>query len=92
MPRKIEFYINFKKKIGKRGVQFDVYKSTKFNPAKNSETIKCTLAIPDAYFQEQILQAHFEINPQNPHIAEAKIEDNRLSNLEKQLKELTKEE
>jgi hypothetical protein len=90
--KQLEFYINFKKKLSKHGnVQFDLFKSTKFNPMKNSETIRCTLDIPETYFKEQTLKAHFKLNPNYKNLAEATVEDNRLKDLEDELNQLTED-
>lgn len=73
----LTFYVNFSKTLKENGeIEFDLFKSNRFKPMKNSHVLKCNIPIPKVLFGESFLVANLHIN--SPHHAKGDVEIQEL--------------
>lgn len=79
----ITFYVNFSKVREGGNIDYKVYKTQRFIPMRNSETIKVTVKIPEALFKMTLSS---EVEVQSPALfTSEKIADKQLERLNQDL-------
>ncbi|MGV9200529.1 MAG: hypothetical protein ACOC4M_17105 [Promethearchaeia archaeon] len=85
----ITFWVNFSKVRDGGNIDYKVYKTRRFIPMRNSETIKVTVKIPEALFK-MTLSAEIEVETPAKFSSE-KIADKQLKRLNQDLVEVLNE-